>query len=72
MGAITKMVRDDHVGDWTKREVHITDHRKAAEEKAMTTAKKRAVKVDTARETVMVQTTDELNLQLSTMKKKDG
>ena len=72
MGAITKMVRDDHVGDWTKREVHIADHRKTAEEKAMTTAKKRAVKVDTARETVMVQTTDELNLQLSTMKKKDG
>ena len=51
---------------------HVAEHRLAAEKAALTKAQKRAAKVDTARETVMVLTVDALQLQLSTMVKKDG
>jgi hypothetical protein len=72
MGAITRMVRDDRVKDTNRREEHISKHRQTAEQAALTKAQKRAAKVDTARETVMVLNTDALQLQLSTMVKKDG
>ena len=62
MGSVTKMVRDFKASDRNCRDAHVVEFRKSSEREALSRARKRAVKVDVAKETVVVPAVEDLDL----------